>query len=110
VTSAGSRKVAEIWRTGRLTLAYQHDPDGAYVALVGGARVETDPAAKARAWSPGLDRWFPAGQADPDAVVVLLEAERLEMWSLAHNAMAAPRGLRAVVLARERAGWRVLAG
>ena len=85
VTSAASRKAAEIGRAGRLTLAYQHDATGAYVALVGRARLDADPEAKARLWTAGLDEWFPAGPRHPDAVVVRFAAERIEVWSLAEG-------------------------
>jgi general stress protein 26 len=100
VTSASSRKVEEIRRTGRLALAFQHDADMAYVALAGRARVDADPAARARVWIPGLDRWFAAGESDPDAVVVTLEVERLEMLSLGRGILTEPQGLRAVVVER----------
>jgi general stress protein 26 len=108
VTSARSRKAAEIGRTGLLTLAYQHDATGAYVALVGRARLDADPASKARLWIPSLDEWFPAGRDDPDAVVVRFAAERIEVWSLADGIMPEPRGLRAAVLRREGGAWRAV--
>jgi general stress protein 26 len=108
VTSAGSRKADEIRRSGRLTLAYQHDPDGAYVALVGRARIAADAESKARLWVPGLDEWFPAGRGDPDAVVVRFAAERIEVWSQAGGIMPEPRGLRAAVVQREGGDWRAV--
>lgn len=108
VTSAGSRKAAEIRRSGRLTLAYQHDRRGAYVALMGRARLDGDREAKARLWVPDLDEWFPAGRDDPDAVVVRLSTERIELWSQADGVMPEPRGLRAAVLERAGGGWRAV--
>jgi general stress protein 26 len=108
VTSAGSRKAAEIERAGRLTLAYQHDASGAYVALVGRARLDADPGSKAEIWIPGLDEWFPAGPDDPDAVVVRFAAERIEVWSQADRIMPEPRGLRAAVLQREDGAWKAV--
>ena len=98
VTSASSRKTDEIRRTGRLTLVYQLDPEGAYVALAGQARVDGDTALKARVWTRGLDEWFPAGPDNPDAVVVSLATERIELWSLARGIMPEPRGCRAAVI------------
>ena len=71
----------------------------------GRARLDPDPAAKAALWTPGLDEWIPAGPDDPDAVVVRLAPERMEVWSLADGIMPEPRGLRAAVLfGPERAG------
>lgn len=108
VTSAGSRKADEIRRSGRLTLAYQHDADGAYVALAGRARLADDPGTKARFWIAELLEYFPAGRGDPDAVVALLEVERIEMWSEADRIMPAPRGLRAAVLRRSGTAWEAV--
>lgn len=108
VTSAASRKADEIRQAGRLTLAYQHDPDGAYVALVGRARLAGDSQSKAEVWTAGLDEWFPAGRDDPDAVVVRFAAERIEVWSLAGSIMPEPRGLRAAVVERQDGAWKTV--
>jgi len=106
VTSRSSRKAAEIEANGRLTLAYQHNPDGAYVALVGQARIDADPDAKRLCWKDDLDEWFPAGRDDSDAVVVRFTTERIELWSHARGIMPAPKGLRAAILVRGASGWR----
>lgn len=108
VTSRSSRKAAEIERTGRLALAYQHDPDGAYVALVGRARIDADLDAKSICWKDDLDEWFPAGRDDPDAVVVRFTTERVELWSHARGIMPAPKGLRAAVVIRSDRGWQTV--
>jgi general stress protein 26 len=39
LTSNASRKAADIRHDGRVTVGYQHDPDSAYVALVGDATI-----------------------------------------------------------------------
>jgi len=106
VTSRSSRKAKEIARNGQLTLAYQHDEDGAYVSLVGRARIDADADAKQAYWRDSLNRWFPTGRDDPDAVVVRFETERVELWSLANAVMPPPKGLRAAVLVRDTSGWR----
>jgi general stress protein 26 len=50
VTDRGSRKCREIERSGRLTLAYQHDPGNAYVTLIGHAVTNDDIASKTASW------------------------------------------------------------
>lgn len=108
VTSARSRKADEIFRSGRMTLLYQHDRRGAYVALSGRAWLDADAGAKARVWDAGFDEWFPARPGDPDAVLARLAAERIEVWSLVDGIVPEPRGLRAAVVEREGGGWRAV--
>lgn len=105
VTAAVSRKAREIRRHGRLTLAWQHEGDGAYVALTGAAALDTEETAKIAVWERGLDHWFPDGPADPNAALVTVRAEHLEIWSLARGIMPPPRGHRSAVLTRTGGGW-----
>ncbi|MBR0779665.1 pyridoxamine 5'-phosphate oxidase family protein [Bradyrhizobium diazoefficiens] len=105
-TDRRSRKVAEIERSGRLTLAYQNDADKAYVSLIGRAAVGEDIAAKLAGWGPLASKWFPGGPTDPNVVHVELFAERIELWSVAKEVVPDPvRGLWAAVLIRDGAGW-----
>ncbi len=70
-THGGSRKAADIRRAGRLTLGYQHHPDGA-------ALVEDRSEIRGR-W---LERWrpyFPGGPDDPDTIFVRLNGDRIEL-------------------------------
>lgn len=106
-TDLRSRKSAEIERTGRLTLAYQCDPEGAYVTLVGHAVINHDVAAKTANWRPGSYRWHPGGPADPNVVYIDFTADRIELWSSPHGVVPDPeQGLWAAVLVREASGWR----
>jgi general stress protein 26 len=52
MTNRRSRKVAEIERSGRMTMLYQLDQDGAYVTLVGNARINDSVETKRAIWSP----------------------------------------------------------
>jgi general stress protein 26/uncharacterized protein YjiS (DUF1127 family) len=109
MTSRASRKVAEIAATGQLTLVYQLNREGAYVALVGQAWIDDGPGTKGARWYRGLDRWFPGGPRDPDVALICLATNRIELWSWWRGVMPAPRGLRAAVLERMPEGWKVLA-
>lgn len=106
MTTRNSRKVVDLERSGRLTLAYQWDPDKAYVSLAGQPLVIDDVAAKRAVWGPASDRWHPEGPEDPNVVIVKLLTDRIEVWSAAHNVMPPPKGFNAAVLIRDGSGWR----
>src|SRR5690242_3223037 len=57
MTNRRSRKVAEIERSGRMTMLYQLDQDGAYVTLVGNARINESVETKRAIWSPASLKW-----------------------------------------------------
>jgi general stress protein 26 len=104
LTSAGSRKVAEIRRDDRVTLGYQHDPDSAYVALAGRASIVADRSEISQRWNSAWNRVFQAGGADADAVFIKVVVERIELFSLAREITPAPFCKRCEVLARDPSG------
>lgn len=105
-THRGSRKVQEIEQSGKLTLAFQHDPEGAYVTLVGRATINDDVAFKNSFWKPASFRWHPGGPDDPNVVVVDFAADRIELWSSPYGIVPDPlKGLWARVMIREASGW-----
>jgi general stress protein 26 len=106
-THRGSRKSQEIERSGRLTLAYQYDPENAYVTLIGRAVINDDVTTKTANWRPESYRWHPGGPADPNVVYVDFTTERIELWSSTHAVVPDPKiGLWAAVLLRDASGWR----
>lgn len=106
-THRGSRKAAEIERSGRLTLAYQYDPEKAYVTLIGRAVINNDIAAKTADWRPETNKWHPGGPSDPNVVYIDFTTERIELWSSLHGVVPDPAiGMWAAVLTRDASGWR----
>lgn len=103
MTLRSSRKVKEAERSGRLTLAYQYDPEAAYVTLVGRPRIIDDVEVKRAVWRDDAYRWYPKGPGDPNVVLVELATERIELWNLKREVMP---GISAAVLEREGSGWR----
>jgi general stress protein 26 len=71
-----SRKVAEIRRAGRVTLAYQHDAGNAYVALSGRAELIDEPAEVERRFRPTNEQ--EAGLI-PQMLAVRVSADHLEL-------------------------------
>lgn len=102
----GSRKAAEIRRTGRATLAYQHGSGNAYVTLGGRAEL-LDDRAEVRARLRPVDD--PDGALAARLVAARVVADRVEVH--VRGVTAGPWGHGRTLLARDGAGgaWRLLA-
>jgi general stress protein 26 len=97
-----SRKVAEIRRAGRTTLAYQHDSGNAYVALSGRAKVVDERAEVERRFRPTNEQ--EAGLI-PQMLVVRIVADHLELHI--RGITAEPWGQGRTFLDRDADGsWR----
>jgi general stress protein 26 len=107
-TSRRCRKFREIEQTRKVTLAYQHDPEKAYVCLSGPVSIIDDVELKRSRWSAEADRWYPGGPDDPNVVIIRLTTSRIELWNAVQSIMPEPKGLSAAVLVRDRTGWRYL--
>jgi general stress protein 26 len=106
-TDRRSRKVREIERSGKMTLAYQFDPANEYVTLVGRATIIDDIEYKNARWQPASFRWHPGGPNDPNVVVIDFVTDRIELWSSQHGLIPdRTKGLWAAALTREPSGWR----
>jgi len=109
VTDGGSRKAAEIRRSGRLTVGYQREADGAYVVLAGPATLVDDQSELRRRWQQGWNVFFPGGPTGSAAVLVRLEVERIELC--VRGITPEPFGSRYLALERGATRpWQVVAG
>jgi class 3 adenylate cyclase/general stress protein 26 len=81
MTDRRTRKCGEIARTGRMTLVYFHEAGGAYVTLIGRAKIIDDVTVKQAIWQPDSFQWHPGGPNDPNVVLVEFAAERIETWN-----------------------------
>ena len=108
LTDGRSRKAAEMRLASRVTILFQHDPDLAYVSLIGKAALLEDASETRNRWKPAYDTYFPSEAARASAIFVEVEAERMELWI--RDVTPEPFGLRATVLAREAGGWRLVGG
>ena len=105
MTDRRCRKVREIERSGRLTLAYQNVPDRAYVTLIGRAVVTAGIEAKRAVWRPETYRFHPGGPEDPNNVLVVFQTERIELYSVGREVRPDPLGFSAAVLIRSGSEW-----
>jgi general stress protein 26 len=104
LTKRISRKSAEIRRAGRVTLAYQHNSGGAYIALAGRAELIDERAAVER-------RWTAADETD-DTTAAQLIAVRVTVDHIeihVRGVTAEPWGHGRTLLERNREGsWQLL--
>src|ERR1700722_142060 len=107
LTSASSRKAAEIASSRKIALGYQCDQEQAYVMLVGAASIIDDRGYLREQWRAEWEAYFPKGPSDVDAVIVEVAVERTEMMKLARGIAAPPNGLRPASLQRAASGgWQ----
>jgi general stress protein 26 len=101
LTSRGSRKVAEIRRDPRVTLAYQANTGDKYVALAGVAHLVEDRAEMRSLWQANvvkpLDEAVNAGM-----IVVRIDVRRIEIH--ARGVTAEPFGHGRTLIERDAAG------
>jgi general stress protein 26 len=106
VADGRSRKVADMRRTDRVTLIFQHEGDNAYVTMFGKA-VLRDSAAEVRArWKDAYAAYFPTEADRANAVFVEVPVKRMELWI--RGVTPEPFGTRATILERDDGDdWRL---
>ena len=75
-----SRKVVEIARDPRVTLAYADTSGQNYVSVQGRAELVEDRAKVEELWSEPLRTYFPDGLDDPHVALLRVEMETAEYW------------------------------
>ena len=108
LTSGRSRTAADMRRAGEVTILFQHEPDLAYVTLIGKAALREEASETRDRWKPAYDAYFPSEADRASAIFVEVEADRLELWI--RGVTPEPFGLRATVLERDVEGWGLVAG
>ena len=75
-----SRKIDEIDRDPRVSLAYADASGQNYVSVQGRAAIHRDRATIEELWSEPLRTWFPDGTDDPAIALIRVEMEEAEYW------------------------------
>jgi general stress protein 26 len=105
LTHRGSRKVAEIRREPRVTLAYQADTGDAYVALAGLAQVVEDRTEMRDLWQANVAKAIDDA-VEANMIVVRIDVDRIEIH--ARGVTAEPFGHGRTVIERDAGGdWRL---
>jgi general stress protein 26 len=108
LTDGRSHKVADMRRTEEVAILFQHDPDLAFVTLIGRAALHENASETRRRWKSAYDAYFPSGADRENAIFVEVEVERMALWI--RGVTPEPFGLRATVLSRDGGGWRLTGG
>jgi general stress protein 26 len=106
LTDGRSRKAAQIRRSARVVLTFQHDANDAFVQAFGAARLRESASEVLPRWKSAYDVYFPTEQDRASASFVEIEVERMELWI--RGVTPEPFGLFPTVLERaESRGWRL---
>jgi general stress protein 26 len=106
-TSLTSRKVREIRRNPRVTVACQDPQRPAYAVLVGMVTIKERAEQWRRYWREDWQTFWPEGPSGRDYVPLRFTCERVEVLSFAAGIAPAPYGLRAAAAVRHGDGWRL---
>jgi general stress protein 26 len=108
LTDGRSHKAADLRRESEVTILFQHDPDLAFVSLIGKAALHENASETRRRWKSAYDAYFPSETDRANAIFVEVEVERMELWI--RGVTPEPFGLRATVLRRDAGSWRLTGG
>lgn len=106
LTDGRSRKAAEIRGASRVELIFQNDPDEAFAALAGLAKLIDDPIEVGKLWKANYDAYFPIAEDRANAAFIEVAVDRMELWI--RGVTPEPFGLRATVLERDAEGWHLI--
>src|SRR5258707_5359467 len=104
-TNRKTRKVAQIRKNPRATLAY-HDAAGTgYVTLIGKARLVEDLGERRRRWKPEWKDFYAGGPDGPEFVLIEFVTERIEVMSISRKVVDAAQGWQPAILVRRGGAW-----
>ena len=107
--SPRSRKVRELQRQSKVSLAFYNQQETAYVTLSGNATTTDNPDLCEKYWRANWNDLFPGGPESSDYILIKFVPERIEMMNYAHQAMPQPYSLHPTVLKRDGLKWIVAA-
>lgn len=108
LTGGRSQKAADMRRAKEVAILFQHEPDLAYVTLIGRAALHEDTSETRSRWKAAYDVYFPSETDRASAIFVEVEVERMELWI--RGVTPEPFGLSTTVLERNAGGWRLIGG
>ena len=109
VTDGRSAKAANLRRAGRAALTFEREAEEAFVGLAGVARLVEDRTEIGRRWKRSYDPFFPTDEDKANAVFLIVEADRLDLWI--RGVTPEPFGLKTITLARDSQGrWSLKRG
>ena len=108
LTDRRSNKARDMRRASEVSILVQHDPDLAFVTLIGKAELHEDTSETRSRWKGAYNAYFPSEADRTNAIFVEVRIERMELWI--RGVTPEPFGLRATVLERDAESWRLIGG
>lgn len=106
-TNRTTRKVGQLRKNPRATLAYHDAAGSGYVTLVGSARLVEALAERKRHWKPEWSAFYPDGPESRDYVLIELTPTRIEVMSVTRQVAHEPQGWRPAILLPSAGGWHL---
>jgi general stress protein 26 len=105
--SPRSRKIREIRRKPKVSIAFYNQQETAYVSMLGAATVVENSALRQKYWRSNWNDLFPGGPESDEYVLIKFVPERIEMMNYAHQAMPQPYSLHPMLLVRRGDAWAI---
>ncbi len=105
--SPNSRKVREILKQNKVTLAFISPRSTAYVTIVGTATLDSDPELKHKV--PGDRYWtdmYPGGPDNSEYILIKIIPDRVEFMNFTNAALPQPYGLKPNGVERKDGVWK----
>ncbi|MBL8175586.1 MAG: pyridoxamine 5'-phosphate oxidase family protein [Bryobacterales bacterium] len=103
-TNPNSRKIAQLRKNPRTTLAYYDKAGPNYVTLTGTSRIVDTPSERRKHWRKEWQSFFPGGPGGPNYTVIEFTPQRIELISTTHKIAIEPTSPPAIIH-RTPSGW-----
>ncbi len=80
LTSRSAAKAGDVRDRRQVNVSYASPERDCYVSIAGMATLVTDEERSRQLWYNAYDMWFPKGAADPDLILIRVQAEEAEYW------------------------------
>lgn len=105
-TNRKTRKVEQIRKNPRVTLAYPDIPGGGYVTMIGKARLVDSLEERRRRWKKEWADFYPGGPEGDTYLLIEFKPERIEVMSASHKVAYEPLAWKPAILQRKGKGWQ----
>ena len=103
--SPNSRKVREILKQNKVTLAFLNPRSTAYVTIVGTASLDSNPDLKRKYWRSYWSDMYPGGPEHDDYILLKITPYRIEFMNFTNAALPQPYGLKPNGLQKKDGVW-----
>ena len=103
-----SRKVREIQKNNRVTVAMMNPQNSGYATLVGRAEITNDAALKSKYWRAHWSDMFPGGPAADEYILIKFIPEQIELMDYTEQAQPQPYWSKPLGLKSIEGRWQVI--